>query len=159
RRAAPSGERPRRVTFHGGSTAMMKSFRVKLDERVVVFKDGLPYRALGPGSHTIWGFSLGERRWSTETLVFQAPPEVRAIMPERWYGEVSLSPEQRGILYRDARPVMFLRPGTHRYWKADDSVHVEIFSVTERMPPLTAELAALVPRDEYVDVTVREHER
>jgi regulator of protease activity HflC (stomatin/prohibitin superfamily) len=138
---------------------MMKSIVVNLNERVVVFRDGLPFRALGPGRHRLWGFSLTTQRWSTDELVFQAPPAVRAILPADWFGEIKLASHQRALIHRDGRPLVFLRPGTHRHWKADDSVSVEVLSVRDPMPTLDAELALVVPRDEYIDVTVREHER
>lgn len=138
---------------------MWKSFRVNLNERVVVFRDGLPLRALGPGRHTVWGFGLTEQRWSTDKLVFDAAPEIRAVMPAEWLGEISLGADQRAVVYRNEKPVLFLRPGTHHYWEADDTVRVQLFSVKEAMPELTNELVAIVPRDEYVDVTVQEYER
>lgn len=83
---------------------------------------------------------------------------MRAVLPSDWFGEVTLASDQRGIVYRDRRPILFLRPGTHRYWKVDESVVVDILSVNEPMPAFTSELAAILPRDEYVDVTVREYE-
>jgi len=138
---------------------MMKSIRANLDERVVVFRNGLPFRALGPGHHSVWGWSVSEQRWSTDALVFQSSPEVRAVLPDDWYGEITLASHERAVLYRDGRPVLFLRPGTHRYWKADKTVRVEVLSVREAMPEVTSELALILPRDEYVDVTVREFER
>ena len=42
---------------------MYKRIRVKLNERAVVFKNGLPLRALAPGRHLVWGFKLTEQRW------------------------------------------------------------------------------------------------
>jgi hypothetical protein len=35
--------------------------RVKLNERVVVYDDGVPIRALGPGKHRVWGSRLTSR--------------------------------------------------------------------------------------------------
>lgn len=138
---------------------MLKTLAVKLNERVVVFRGGIPLRALGPGRHKVWGSFLTEQRWSTDALLFNALPEVRALLPGDWFGEVVLASGERGIVYRDGRPVAFLRPGTHRYWKVDPTVRVEVLSVKAPLPELTAELASVLPRDEYVDVTVREHER
>src|SRR5690242_7748552 len=108
---------------------MLKSIRVKLNERVVIFKDGLPRRAYGPGRHRLWGRGLSEQRWDTDKLVFRALPEVRAILPADWYREVTVSALERAILYRDAVPVVFLRPGVHRYWSVDASVELRVFSV------------------------------
>ena len=83
---------------------MFTTIRVKLNERVVVFKHGLPRRALGPGKHFLWETNLTEQRWSTEQLVFQALPEVRAILPGDWFEEVTLDHHERGIPGRTARP-------------------------------------------------------
>ncbi len=138
---------------------MWKTFSVALDERVVVLKDGLPVRALGPGRHTVWGFGLDARRWSTESLVFQMPPALRATLPAEWWSEITVGTSERVILWRDGRPVMFLGPGIHCYWEVDDSVRVQVLSVTDPMPELTAELVSILPRGAYVDVTVRELER
>ncbi len=138
---------------------MMKSVRVKLDERVVLFRDGLPLRAFGPGSHTVWGFHFTELRFSTELLVFETSAAIRAVLPTEWYGEVALSSEERAFVYRDGKPVLFLKPGTHRYWKVDETIRVVVLSVKEPLPALTAELIAVLPRDQYVDVTIREYER
>jgi hypothetical protein len=138
---------------------MMKHFVVGIDERVVVTRRGLPVRALGPGRTTLWGFSLDERRWSTQPLVFEMAPELRAVLPPDWYGEITVSPVERAVLWHDGRPKVFLGPGIHRYWEVDDTVRVQVFSVHEPMPELTKELAAVLPKDAYTDVTVREHER
>jgi regulator of protease activity HflC (stomatin/prohibitin superfamily) len=138
---------------------MFKTFQIDLSERAIVMKDGLPVRALGPGSHRVWGFSLSERRWSTSQLVFEMAPELRAVLPKEWFEEVALGPSERAVLSQDGRPKMFLGPGVHRYWQADDSIRVQTYSVHEKMPELTSELAAIIPRDAYVDATVLEHER
>jgi regulator of protease activity HflC (stomatin/prohibitin superfamily) len=138
---------------------MFTSIRVKLNERTVVFKHGLPLRALAPGRHVLWQTGLTEQRWSTDQLVFQALPEVRAILPGHWFAEVTIAPRERGILWKDGSPKLFLRPGTHRYWTVDPSVRLEVISVDAPIPELTTELVAVFPRDEYVDVVVREHER
>jgi regulator of protease activity HflC (stomatin/prohibitin superfamily) len=138
---------------------MYTVIRIKLNERAVLFKDGLPYRALGPGRHFFWGTRFTEQRWTTDNLVFHALPEVRAVLPHDSFEEVTLGSRERGILYADGRAREFLRPGTHRYWTVDPSVRLELLSVDAPVPELTTELAAVFPKDEYVDVTVREHER
>jgi len=137
---------------------MFTSIRVKLNERVVVFKNGLPIRALAPGKHRVWETNVTEQRWSTDQLVFQELPEVRAMLPGDWFEEVTLGQNERGVLWKDGAPRVFLRPGTHRYWKVDPSVRLEVLSVTAPLE-LTNELVAVLPRDEFVDVIVREHER
>ncbi len=138
---------------------MFKTVTVSLHERVVVLQDGLPVRALGPGRHRLWGFSFTERRWATDPLVFEMPAELRAVLPESWYAELTLGPSERAVLWHDGKPKAFLKPGTHRYWLADDTVRVQVFSVHEEMPVLTNELAVVLPRDAYVDAVVLEHER
>jgi regulator of protease activity HflC (stomatin/prohibitin superfamily) len=138
---------------------MFKKMRVKLNERVVVFRNGLPVRALGPGRHVEWGTRLTEQRWNTDTLVFQALPEVRGMLETDWFREVTLTRRQRGVLYRDGRPQVFLRPGVHRFWTVDPSVELQVLSVEEPMPELTDELLSLIPGGEFVYTVVHEHER
>jgi regulator of protease activity HflC (stomatin/prohibitin superfamily) len=137
----------------------IKFVRVNLNERVVLFENGLPTRALGPGRHLVFGSGLGEQRFSTDALVFQALPEVRAVLPREWFRELVIGPNERGVVYRDGKPVVFLRPGVHRVWTVDPSVRWHVVSIDEPMPKLTNELMALLPADEYVHTTVREHER
>ena len=137
---------------------MFKVVRVKLNERVVLFKDSLPVRALGPGRHFIWGSRVTEQRWNVTELVFKALAEVRALLPADWYREVTIGPLQRAVLLRDGVPVVFLRPGVHRFWTVDPSVELVVFDVTQAVPALTAELEQLIPRGEFIDVTVQAHE-
>jgi regulator of protease activity HflC (stomatin/prohibitin superfamily) len=133
--------------------------RVKLSERAVVFDDGVPLRALGPGKHYVWGSRLTEQRWSTEQLVFEALPAVRAVLPSDWYREVTLTSRQRGVLYRDGRPLAYLRAGTHRYWTVDPSVELRLYVLDEPMPELTDELLRVIPGNEYARKVVESHER
>lgn len=138
---------------------MITIVHVALEERAVLFRNGLPARALAPGRHVVFGFDVTAKTWNTDELVFHAAPEVRAVLPSDWFDEVIVAPTERAVVSRDRRPRAFLGPGTHRVWTIDESVIVQLFSVTEPMPLLGKELAAIVPKDEYADVVVREHER
>jgi regulator of protease activity HflC (stomatin/prohibitin superfamily) len=66
---------------------------------------------------------------------------------------------QRGVLYRDGAPQVFLRPGVHRYWVIDPSVELRLLDVREPLRELTDELEMLIPSHEYVDATVASHEQ
>lgn len=138
---------------------MRKTIRVALDERVVVFKHGLPTRALGPGRHTLWSHGVTETRYCVDELTFTAPAEVRAVVPGNWFEEALLGANQRGILYRDGQPVRFLRPGVHRFWTVDSTVELRVVSVDGPVPELTDALEAVIPSDEMVVYTVRQDER
>jgi regulator of protease activity HflC (stomatin/prohibitin superfamily) len=138
---------------------MFKIITVAIAERAIVFRHGLPFRALGPGRHVVWGFGLAVRRWSTDPIVFDMPAEIRTLLPADAFGEVTIATAERAVLFHDGRPKKFLGPGTHRYWELDDTVRVQLFSVHDAMPELSAELAAIIPRTEYVDAIIRAHER
>jgi regulator of protease activity HflC (stomatin/prohibitin superfamily) len=138
---------------------MFQKIKVKLNERVVIFRDGLPVRALGPGRHILWGRKYTEQRFVTDNLQFQALPEVRDLLPESWFSEVALNSRQRAVLVKDGVPKVFLRPGVHRYWTVDPSVKLVVLSVDDALPELTDELVAILPRKEYVVATVQEHQR
>jgi regulator of protease activity HflC (stomatin/prohibitin superfamily) len=138
---------------------MFKSIKVSLNERVVIFKHGLPVRACAPGRYRLFGRGFTEQRWDTQKLVFRALPEVRAMLPADWFAEVTLGALERGVLFRDREPVAFLRPGTHRYWTLDPSVELVVYDTRAPLPALTRELETLIPRGEYVAVTVEAHEK
>jgi SPFH domain / Band 7 family len=136
-----------------------QTLRVKLNERVVVLDGSLPRAALGPGVHRVWGARLSEVRWNTDELVFEARPELRAALPASWFAEVTVGPRQRAVLLKDARPVAFLRPGTHRYWTVDPSVQLARYEVDAPMPTLSDELLRVIPASEYARALVASHER
>ncbi len=138
---------------------MFKIAQVKLHERVVIFKSGLPDRALGPGRHVVWGRYITEQRFNVAEVMLRALPKVRSMLPSDWYREVTIAPLERAVLSCDGVPVLFLRPGVHRYWTVDDSITLTIFDVTKALPPLTQELVKLIPSSEYIDVTVQAHEK
>jgi len=139
---------------------MRHVFEVALGERVVVLRDGLPVRALEPGRHVLWGWGRYRTlHFHLHDLMIDTKPEILAMLPSGWFNEVSLGTHERGVLYRDGKPVVWLRPGTHRYWTLETGVEVAVFSVDEAMPPLTDELQAVIPRGEYIDVTILAHER
>lgn len=138
---------------------MFSRIRVDVTERAILSRGGLPVRAFGPGEHWVFGFGWTVQRLPAHAILFVAAPEVRAVLPPDWYGEVDVAPHERAIVYHDGRPRFFLRPGVHRYWKIDPAVRVEVFSVRAPMPPMSTELAQLVPATEYAECTVREYER
>jgi regulator of protease activity HflC (stomatin/prohibitin superfamily) len=137
---------------------MFQVVQVKLNERVVLFEDSLPLRAFGPGRYFVWGRRFTEQRFNTTDLVFRALPEVRAMLQADWFREVAIAPLERAVLFRDGVPVVFLRPGVHRFWMVDASVTLTKFDVTKALPALTHELEQVIPKSEYIDVTVQAHE-
>ncbi|MEQ9322102.1 MAG: slipin family protein [Polyangiaceae bacterium] len=127
--------------------------------RAVVLKDGLPYRALGPGRHFLWGLSLSVVMFDVREHVFTTASEIRATLPADWYDEIVVSDHERAVIRVDGVPVRFLRPGTHRFWTVDPGLALEVLAVDRPMPELTDELAAVIPSSEYVDVLVRSCEK
>ena len=129
---------------------MFMLFQVALHERVVVLRDGLPREALSPGQYTRWGFSLSQLRFNTKDLVIQAASEVCAVLPSDWYTEVVIAHDQRALVYRKGKPMLFLTPGTHWVWAVDPDVEVLVVSVNEPMPNLNQDLENIVPDKEYL---------
>ncbi len=137
---------------------MFKTLKIDLNERLILFKDQLPIAAYGPGRHIVWGPRLSEVKFDVNRLLFDAAPEVCAVIPSDWFKQVSLDADERAILYRDGRPVKYLRPGTHRFWTPDATVKLRLLNINEPVPKLTDELEAVIPRHEYLDVTVEAHQ-
>ncbi len=136
-----------------------KTLRVKLNERVVLFKNGLPVRALSPGRHRLWGRGFTEQRFKVDDLIFDVYSEVAAVLPSDWYSEIQIADHERAVLFAGGRPVKFLYSGMARFWTLDPSVRVEVFDTTTAFPSLSAELEAVVPTGQYTQATIQSHER
>ncbi len=132
---------------------------VEHDQRAAVIRDAKPDRVLGPGHHAYWGHPIKAMVWNTTELAFVAPRDVLALFPVGWYTTIELGATQRAVVYRDARPVKFLRPGVHRIWTVDPQVTVQTFDVTDTAPALTDELRAVIPAAELVEAQVKQFER
>jgi len=138
---------------------MITKIKVKLNDRVVLFRDGLPVRALGPGRHFYWGSRYTEQRWNTDTLTFVALPEVREVLPASWFDEVHLESHERALLYKNGRAVAFLGGGTHWYWTVDPSVSLTRLSTEEALPRFDEKTLAVFPAKELTRALIAEHER
>ena len=132
---------------------------LELNQRAVLVRDGVPDRVLGPGFHAFWGKRNKLLTWTVDDLAFWAQPEVLAVIPADWFTTVALAANERAVVYRDAKPRLFLRPGVHRVWTIDPNTVVERFDITQPPPELTDELRAIIPATELIEVQVKEFER
>lgn len=98
---------------------------VALGQRSIVFRDGLPIRALEPGLHRIRRRHETVVTYAVADLMVDAPAEVRAMMPQGWIDEVDVTRRTLGLIVRDGRPVRLLEPGVHRVWTVDPAVRIE----------------------------------
>lgn len=137
----------------------LRDITIELDQRGVLVRDGKPERALAPGHHVFWGKQLKTFVWAIGELVFVAPPDLLPVIPQGWYTTVELGPTERAVIYRDHRPIKFLRPGQHRVWTIDPSVAITTYDVTGPAPELTDELRAVIPAAELVEAQVKQFER
>jgi hypothetical protein len=119
-----------------------------VNQRAVLVREGKPERILGPGPHAFWGKHLKIVAWNVDELVFTAAPEL-----------LELGLDQRAVVYRDAKPQKFLRPGLHRIWTVNPGVSVVVHDVNAPAPELTDELRAVIPAAEVVEAQVRQFER
>lgn len=132
---------------------------LELNQRAVLLRDGAPERVLDPGHHAFWGRHNKLVVWNIDELVFAAQPDVLAALPPAWYTTVQLGSMQRGVVFRDARPMKFLRPGVHRIWTLHPGVTVDVYDVNEAPPELTDELRAVIPAGELVEAQVKQFEK
>ena len=91
--------------------------------------------------------------------MFLAQPDVLAMVPQAWYATLSLGNDERAVVFRDDKPLKFLRPGVHRIWMVNPNVAIKTYSVLGEAPALTDELRAVIPAAEIVEAQVRQFER
>lgn len=133
---------------------MFRTVDISLHERGVVFKDQVPVRALAPGRHSLWGFGLTVNVLDTSKVVLDAAPEVRAVLPAAWFSELVLAEDERGVVKRAGKPILWLRPGVHRLWRVDPDITVEVLSTGGPVPSLTLELRKILPAGEIFETVV-----
>lgn len=132
---------------------------IDLNQRAVLVRDGVPERVLEPGHYAFWGTQNKLLTWKVDDLAFWAQPEVLAMLPPTWYHTIDLGPTQRAVIYRDAKPKMFLRPGLHRVWMLDPNVAITIYDVLGPAPEMTDELRGIIPATEIIEAQVRQFEK
>jgi regulator of protease activity HflC (stomatin/prohibitin superfamily) len=132
---------------------------IDLNQRAVMLRDGKPERVLVPGHYAFWGKHNKLAIWNIDDLVFLAQPDVLVMIPLTWYATIELGIEERAILFRDGKPVKFLRPGVHRIWTINPNVAITKYAMTGEAPELTDELRAVIPATEIVEAQVRQFER
>ncbi len=138
---------------------MFKTRTVSINDRVVVLKNGVPVRVLGPGKHRLWGGGLSFMRLDVTALVFDLPAEVRAILSTDTFEAATIGPSQRAILYRNEKPEVFLGPGIHHFWTVDPGVSLRVMSIDEDVPELTDDELALIPNREMCAETIQQYQR
>jgi hypothetical protein len=132
---------------------------VELNQRAVLLRDGKPERVLEPGHFAFWGTQNKLLTWKLDDLVFWAQPEVLAILPPTWFVTIHLAPTERAVIFRDDKPMKFLRPGVHRVWMLDPNVAIRTYNVMEAAPEMTDELRAIIPAAEVIEAQVRQFEK
>lgn len=129
-----------------------------INERAVLVRNGVAVRALGPGRYTFWK-RYEIFKWNLEDLAFWAHHEVLAVLPRAWFTTITLAPMERAVVFRDDKPMKFLRPGIHRVWTLDPNVAVRVYNVTDAAPAMTDELRAIIPAAEVIEAQVRQFEK
>lgn len=132
---------------------------VELNQRAVLLRDGKPERVLEPGHYAFWGKHNKLATWKLDDLAFWAQPEVLAMLPQTWFQTIELADTQRAVIYRDDKPMKFLRPGVHRVWTIDPNVAIRVFDVLGAAPDMTDELRAIIPAGELIEAQVRQFEK
>jgi hypothetical protein len=132
---------------------------IEINQRGVLVRDGKPERVLEPGYFAFWGKHNKLLTWKLDDLAFWAQPEVLAMLPPTWFQTIDLAPTQRAVIFRDDKPMKFLRPGVHRVWMLDPNVAIRVYDVMGPAPEMTDELRAIIPAAEVIEAQVRQFEK
>jgi regulator of protease activity HflC (stomatin/prohibitin superfamily) len=135
---------------------------IPLQERGVLLEDGVPVRALLPGRHVVWLARVDVIRYDTRLLVVNLPGEHAKLLDASELRTVVVGDHERAVVVRRGRPVRWLATGTHLVWTVDHvndapAVRVDVIDVGPiAADPLRDDVRALVPANDYVEVTVPE---
>lgn len=132
------------------------TIRLGIDERAIVFAEGLPVRAIGPGTHRLARDETVDQRFDVTEPIFTARREVRAVLPDHWFETVVVPPDRIGVLFIDGEPVRLIDVGTHRFWRLDGLVMIDVLRLDRPLPTDPRILALLGERVRTVDVGPRQ---
>ena len=143
---------------------------VQQAERVFVLFDGRPALYLSPGRHTLFKpfTQVTVERVSTLVLVPNLAVDRLALVPAEDLALVTNSAEQRAIVFKRGKAVLWLGTGTHQVWTVDRTVdratgvqsgqirieQLDLGGVQTR--PLQDDVKAIAPATDYVEVTAAE---
>ena len=147
--------------------------QVALNERVIVHKNGRPFRYLEPGVHRVFApFSkLEVFRFFIDTLIADLRSEQLELIPTEDVRVLDLGATQRALIRHRGRPARWLGTGRHLIWTAErrivrsasgvertiEEVEMEIFETASiEVKPLLEDVKALVPATDYVEITAPE---
>ena len=144
---------------HGGLESHVEVHSCQAQRACGSFQGRPPAPGARPGRHAVWSRRVTEQRWSTDALVFQALPEVRAVLPADWFREVTIGRASAASCTATGSPKgSFVRERTVSGRSTLRS--------TCRCSRCDARCRSSAPSsrrssrsDEYVDVLVREFER
>lgn len=140
--------------------ALTQTFTVGLDDRGILFEDGLPTRVLPPGQHRFFGWQGA----TVQVLPMATPPGDLPAAVVKLLGAdlitVDISDDERGVVFERGVASRRLPPGRHLLWTLKEPRVVKHSLVEARidlrsMPPAVRTLLA----EDITTVDVAEEER
>lgn len=131
-------------------------------QRSVLYAAGSIERVLEPGLHTFWtraNTPLTFSTFNTDDPLFAASSEVRAALPSAWYEAFEIGEDERGVLFQNGTPSVYLKPGMYWRWTFDETLKVQRFDARLPLSKPTQGLMSVVPSSAVAFQVVAEYER
>lgn len=119
-------------------------------ELAVVTQDGVPTGGLGPGRYILWQLRavVDVVIYDTRELTAEIPDGHVARLPTGALVTYQIAASQRGAVYMDKKPALWLEPGVHRLFTRNRVLNLYYLNIADSSYALDAmpEIVELVPR-------------
>ncbi len=119
-------------------------------ELAVVTQNGVPTGGLGPGRYILWQLraTVEVVVYDTRELTAEIPDDHVSKLPAQALETYHIATSQRGALYVDKRPALWLEPGVHRIFKRNRVLNLYYINVADDTYVIDAmpELLEIVPK-------------
>ena len=116
----------------------------------IVTIDGVAKACLQPGRYILWQLRARVEVvvYDTRQLLVELPDEHAAFIPAREVESYAIGSSQRGALYVDKKPALWLEPGTYRVFKRNRTLNLYYLDVNQGSYAIDAmpELVEIVPK-------------
>ena len=128
----------------------------------IITIDGVARACVQPGRYILWQLraKVDVVVYDTRQLVVELPDDHAAYMPAREVESFAIASNQRGALYVDKKPALWLEPGTYRVFKRNRTLNLYYLDVnqgTYALDPMP-ELVEVVPKGAAEPLEVSDNE-
>jgi len=121
---------------------------IQIDERAIVYRNGMAHAWLEPGRHHLWltQASIRVHQFDLNKGATELTPDLQTMMPEDMGTTHTVPADHGGVLFINSKPRRWLESGRYVVWQKPHVVHIETHDLTELRANVTTQTANLLAK-------------